>query len=68
MSLLVVLMYIFIMQSTVYEFKKMSIIRFSFETNKELMDININTFKGNEFTASLDQWVIMNATNANVII
>lgn len=69
MKILVVLMLVFIIQSSVYEFKKMTIRRFSFESKIEMMKINISaTFKFNEFTASLDQWLFVNITNSNVNI
>lgn len=60
MNLLVVLMFIVMLLSSVYEMKKLTVRRFSFETIPEFMTINISiTFISNEFTLNLDQWVVL---------
>lgn len=69
MDLLVVLMFIFmIMKNSVYDFKKLTVKRFSYESNEDMMKINIScTFNAaNVFTANVNQWVKFNFTYGNV--
>lgn len=67
MEHILVLMFFVILLSSVYEFKKMTIKRFSYETKPEIMKINISvTFISNEFTANLDQWVFINSLQYSV--
>lgn len=64
---LVVLMCILILQGSIHEFKTVTVRRFSYEANPDIMKINISaSFKTDEFTASADQWVFVDIKNINV--